>query len=1499
MSALSFKINADTAKLNNFIKSLKLLYQLLEKFPSNSDGFKVINRHIADMEARVEQAMRKIAQMEQQAMDAASKAAASATTGTAGGNSTAGTAATQAETAAYHDLLGELKAANDEKTKAIAQIRLYSNEIARLKADVTALNKEEQQNGQLSAKKRAQVLDAAVSIEEYKQEISQLRRELANQIKLEQTAIGSINEMSQALTRMRAVYKNMSAADREGAQGQTMLKNIESLDTKIKELDASMGVHTRNVGNYASGFNMLGFQIQQVARELPSLAYGPQIFFAAISNNLPMLADEIARAKKSIDELKKAGQTFTPVWKQIASSIFSWQTLLVAGVTVLTLYGKEITNWVASLFKGKTTIDASAAALERFNSAMAQGSVSAQSELTKLNLLYRAATDLSKPYEERAEAVKKLQDIYPAYFGNMAAEQVMVGNAVGAYENLRDAIIEVAQAKAAQELITESSKSLQLIEATGDAYTNYSLALKEYRIAYAAAKEASKGKGPITFSLTSESASFERAKANLTKFRSDFINELSNLSKDGDDLWKRINEGYEGDVDAFIAAINAGIEELASVAEKSFIGKTPAELNAEWKKARQEAESAAKKAASDQERNLKELTKQLQKLRDDALQAEVDSMKDGTAKKLAQIDLDYQKRARAIQEAEKKLLELQEKEIDAQYKNDTSSERFLAGQQMIAQYKGNVNHLARPLVKAAELVKKGWEDAGEGIATVFSSQYGILDAKGKVTEILVTPILPNGDILSPQELDDYIHSKLEGAQNILAADTKGLVIAVNVAADGSAGEKYHDLQKVYYADNIKAAEGVRIYTEALKEFNKEQRNKDWDAAFLSEAGIENTEEYLNKQLQAWNEYYMKYGTLLEKIQATKSYYDKKISETEDAGAVAALKAEKNAALAALEVEGSTFVDDLVGKAGEYIDRIKKGIKAAISALEGEYNKLPSSDSKQGEQIRNQINVLRAQLSALEKMDPVSDDEHSESFKKWQKLYNTLTKIKGQFNDIGEAAGGAMGEVISTASKITTSSLQMINSIKTLAESSAEGIEATGETAATTIQKVERASVILAIIQAALQIIQSIASLFGDTETSMERNIREAQELNEELRIMNERARLNADIFSTIFGEDAFGSYTNNVKALSDAMRDYQATMDKIKNRGKEEVTKLGSNTGLANLVKKDFIWESVSESIANMMNQYEHSTLFRNAKYKKLKDLVPELFEESGMINMQALKEFVEGNSDTFKHLTKENQTYLKELVNNWETYEEAVKAANDYLNGLFGDLGSTITDALVDSFEKGINAADAFGEAAGDMLKNLAKQVLYTATIAPAIEDAQKKIDEINRDAGLSDEQRFDALAGVVGDLLDDVIAQQQLGQELWDRLQQAAEERGIDWDEGAASQQATSRGFQTMSQDTGDELNGRFTDIQGKVTDIRNAVMSQLQMRDSVEGIIESIHNCLNMDSRIDELSAAYYESLRIDVETLLEVREINGSTKNIDKTLVRIEEGINSIKKNTENI
>lgn len=1330
MSALSFKINAETDKLKSFITMLERLRHVLAEIPDSTKEFDVINRKIGEMEARVEQTMRKIAQMEQQAMDAASKAAASATTGTAGGGSTAGTAATQAETAAYHDLLGELKAANDEKTKAIAQIRLYSNEIARLKADVTALNKEEQQNGQLSAKKRAQVLDAAVSIEEYKQEISQLRRELANQIKLEQTAIGSINEMSQALTRMRAVYKNMSAADREGAQGQTMLKNIESLDTKIKELDASMGVHTRNVGNYASGFNMLGFQIQQVARELPSLAYGPQIFFSAISNNLPMLADEIARAKKSVDELKKAGQTFTPVWKQIASSIFSWQTLLVAGVTVLTLYGKEITNWVASLFKGKTTIDASAAALERFNSAMAQGSVSAQSELTKLNLLYRAATDLSKPYEERAEAVKKLQDIYPAYFGNMAAEQVMVGNAVGAYENLRDAIIEVAEAKAAQELITEDAKSLKLIEKTGDAYTNYSLALKEYRVAYAAAQEASKGKGPITFSLTSESASFERAKANLRRFRDDFINELSNLSKDGDDLWKRINEGYEGDVDAFIAAINAGIEKLTPAAEKLYTALTPDELNAKAEKARQEAENAAKKAASDQERNLKELTKQLQKLRDDALQAEVDSMKEGTAKKLAQIDLDYQKRARAIQEAEERIRELQGGEL----------------------------------------------------------------TKGQQAQI----------------------KALNDANNAQRTEERASVSSISISPEGLAST-------------------------------------------------------INKNIQSWDEYLKAYGTFREKLQATKDIYDRKIENAGSIGERKALEAERDAAVAEIEVQAGQWVRELTGKTMDELSALKAELEASLQALESEYNALDSSDSAQGQKLRGEINQTQAKINAVDKAASSTKlAPKDNAIKKWQRLERTLGDIADGFEGIGDAVGGTTGEVISAAGEIATNAASMISSIVTLTESSAAAITTTSTTAASAIKAVERASVILAIIQAVLTIATKIASLFNNDD--------EKQAEIDRLQGRIEQLQWELDNANAIrLQENSFNAIQKVKDAYNDATKAILSAYGKLSPFGEAIVKRINA----AKIEEKAI--KSIADAYSNL--KYTDSNLLGGNKFSDTRDKLNNLAEQQLLLQKQINAENDKKKTDKSK--IKEWERQIQELG------EEAAEVINEVVETIIGgtaeDIAKELGDAFIEAFLEGEDAAKAWGEKVDEIVADIMKQMLVSKFVEERIGDIFDQYKSKWFKDGV-----FVGIDGVIdsmGNFADDLNKVGEEFQAIWDSL--PAETKELLGNAGAARQEATERGFQTMSQDTGDELNGRFTDIQGKVTDIRGYVMAQTQ---SIIGLLTSM---ANIETAMYASVQVNNELLRYAVMTYMEIVEINGNTAAMRVALQGIQEDIAAIKRNTSEL
>ena len=1330
MSALSFKINAETDKLKSFITMLERLRQVLAEIPDSTKEFDVINRKIGEMEARVEQTMRKIAQMEQQAMDAASKAAASATTGTAGGGSTAGTAATQAETTAYHDLLSELKAANDEKTKAIAQIRLYSNEIARLKADVTALNKEEQQNGQLSAKKRAQVLDAAVSIEEYKQEISQLRRELANQIKLEQTAIGSINEMSQALTRMRAVYKNMSAADREGAQGQTMLKNIESLDTKIKELDASMGVHTRNVGNYASGFNMLGFQIQQVARELPSLAYGPQIFFAAISNNLPMLADEIARAKKSVDELKKAGQTFTPVWKQIASSIFSWQTLLVAGVTVLTLYGKEITNWVASLFKGKTTIDASAAALERFNSAMAQGSVSAQSELTKLNLLYRAATDLSKPYEERAEAVKKLQDIYPAYFGNMAAEQVMVGNAVGAYENLRDAIIEVAEAKAAQELITEDKKSIARIKKTGNAYTNYSNALKEYRKEYDKAIQTYMDLGQGGQSAIWGAKTFAEAKTNITQFRKEFISALSKLGEEGNTIWKRINEDYEGDVDAFIAAINAGIEKLSPAAEKLYTALTPDELNAKAEKARQEAENAAKKAASDQERNLKELTKQLQKLRDDALQAEVDSMKEGTAKKLAQIDLDYQKRARAIQEAEERIRELQGGEL----------------------------------------------------------------TKGQQAQI----------------------KALNDANNAQRTEERASVSSISISPEGLAST-------------------------------------------------------INKNIQSWDEYLKAYGTFREKLQATKDIYDRKIENAGSIGERKALEAERDAAVAEIEVQAGQWVRELTGKTMDELSALKAELEASLQALESEYNALDSSDSAQGQKLRGEINQTQAKINAVDKAASSTKlAPKDNAIKKWQRLERTLGDIADGFEGIGDAVGGTTGEVISAAGEIATNAASMISSIVTLTESSAAAITTTSTTATSAIKAVERASVILAIIQAVLTIATKIASLFNNDD--------EKQAEIDRLQGRIEQLQWELDNANAIrLQENSFNAIQKVKDAYNDATKAILSAYGKLSPFGEAIVKRINA----AKIEEKAI--KSIADAYSNL--KYTDSNLLGENKFSNTRDKLNNLAEQQLLLQKQINAE--KGKKKTDKSKIKEWERQIQELG------EEAAEVINEVVETIIGgtaeDIAKELGDAFIEAFLEGEDAAKAWGEKVDEIVADIMKQMLVSKFVEERIGDIFDQYKSKWFKDGV-----FVGIDGVIdsmGNFADDLNKVGEEFQAIWDSL--PAETKELLGNAGAARQEATERGFQTMSQDTGDELNGRFTDIQGKITDIRGYVMAQTQ---SIIGLLTSM---ANIETAMYASVQVNNELLRYAVMTYMEIVEINGNTAAMRVALQGIQEDIAAIKRNTSEL
>lgn len=235
------------------------------------------------------------------------------------------------------------------------------------------------------------------------------------------------------------------------------LKKTKEETAKTQTIDIDTEAVTRKTNN-------LKMQFSQVVRELPSLAMGPQMFILAISNNLPMLADAIADVRKQNELLAASGQKGVPVWKQLASSLFSTQTALVAAISLGIVFIKDITNWVKELISGKKAIDNNKEALENFKKTMLDSQQAAQDEIVQLNLLYQAAVDSSKGMNERISAVKELKKEFPQYFKNLSDEEVLVGKAADKYNELATAIMASAKAQAAKETLIKNSKEILDLE---------------------------------------------------------------------------------------------------------------------------------------------------------------------------------------------------------------------------------------------------------------------------------------------------------------------------------------------------------------------------------------------------------------------------------------------------------------------------------------------------------------------------------------------------------------------------------------------------------------------------------------------------------------------------------------------------------------------------------------------------------------------------------------------------------------------------------------------------------------------------------------------------------------------------------------------------------------------------------------------------------------------------------------------------------------------------
>lgn len=323
--------------------------------------------------------------------------------------------------------------------------------------------------------------------------------------------------------------------------GLNSLKKTKEEAAKTPSIDIDTEAVTRKTNN-------LKMQFSQVARELPSLAMGPQMFILAISNNLPMLADAIADVRKQNELLAASGQKGVPVWKQLASSIFSWQTALVAAISLGIVFGKDIANWVSSLFKVKKELSETQQLQESLNTSRRKGGEAASEESAKLRILYTASQDTSKSMRERNKAVDELQKMYPDYFGKLSNEAILAGNAASAYDELTKAIIRKGQAQAAEDIVADYSKRNFQLQRGINADTNWT---NQNRTAYEAAlKERDKmwenyrkvNQGSVIVDSAAKSWISNTAEGKLIE---EYERRMSNIKKYSEEIAKN-NKTVEG-----------------------------------------------------------------------------------------------------------------------------------------------------------------------------------------------------------------------------------------------------------------------------------------------------------------------------------------------------------------------------------------------------------------------------------------------------------------------------------------------------------------------------------------------------------------------------------------------------------------------------------------------------------------------------------------------------------------------------------------------------------------------------------------------------------------------------------------------------------------------------------------------------------------------------------------------------------------------------------------
>lgn len=1208
---------------------------------------------------------------------------------------------------------------------------------------------------------------------------------------------GSITALRKQIILLTKDYDDLGRTRRNGDAGKALLAQIANVQKELSAAEQASGRFQRNVGNYASAWNGLSFSVQQVARELPSLAVNANTFFLAISNNLPILVDEIAKARKEYAAFKaeiaagnKDVKAVAPVWQQLTKSLISWQTALVVGLTLLSVYGKDIINWGKSFFVAKKYISDTYQTLESFRNKVSEVSSTTLSTLIRLS------------------------DSWKRLGGDINAQKKFILDNKDAIDSMG---VSVTNASEAERIFNTNKDAFILgIMQRAKAAATMDLAAEEYKKAVQKMMEveSEKEKGPswidrtistlVNIPLSILPGSQKTTKEDI------FQTGINDLNKEADELIKSGTKLIQKYAD-FSEEERKILESIGIKTTQTMVAGSVEAI---------EASIALKQQA------LKKVTNTADYKR---IEAEIKVEKE----KLRAITGETTKEYNSIIDQQKKISELLDKQALERRRRAEDHEN--------------------------QLIQSRIDAMAEGEAKIRAQRE--LDNKKEIQDL-------------ERQREDYIRTEIElqrkafdEQENLRAKQTKDYKKRTfdpsTVKVDTAAFDKI--------LNNIILRQDIYPYQEEMK---------------------------------YWNEYLKEYGTFQQKKAAINEEYNLKISEATTKGAKKSLEKEKENKLKEVSFEElkssinfANIFGNLDAQSTEALVRMRDNLKEVINkaakdikptdlkALQDAFKEIdlkitvrnPLGELKNSaDNYRNATSaVIKAQedlntvIQGGEVITKVYTDENG-------KLTTRLLTLTQAENNLAAAQSDrqkALSKLTQAANSIGQKGMEVVNAgndvvgmLENFGVKVPEAVSKTLNGIGQVMSGLERIdltkpfSAITGAVSVLTGVGNTIAGLLGFGGADYSRYNEMVDEYNKLNEIWDELIDKKKEYIDMSYGPEA-------AKAGDEAIEIANKSIESYKILGRERLQS-GASAGSHSIGVR--IRNSMSQELWDQWDEFAKSIGkdpdFIGGRLSGLFDLTAEQLEK--------LKEEAPG---FWSKLDGDVQNYLNKIIEGGERIEDIQKAVQEQLTQTsFDSLFDSFIDTLMDMDASSKDFADNFGE--------YMRKAVFTQMFVKGYEDELRKWYE-----------SFSAAMGKEGGITSSDIKDLREG---WDTIVNGALEDRKAWEQivgggTSTSQESSKKGFATMSQDSADELNGRFTALQIAGEEIKNQNQLQtMSILDLKAGMLSIGANT----SGIKDIAGETRDLIRLSYEAITDIRD---NTNVMVKPIQQMAADIAEVKRNTNGL